>query len=522
MPVSIRKRWRLAWLVGALACAGCSTDTTTGDAGGVSVQLELADGARIDEVSYVVSRLGEELHSGTIHTASPGSTASIEIYGLAEAMGYMIQMTATATDGTSCSGSAVFNIFAGQVTTVAVMLNCKRPQELGGVRVNGKINFCAGLPWVEVSPLQTSIGNQIGVYARGADVEGDPIEYRWTATSGSFDDPAAAMTKYTCEEVGEHTITVAVSDDGFEYCDCSWDVDVTCVEDGGGTGGTGGAGGAGGAGGEGGAGGDGGTGGAGGEGGAGGAGGMGGAGGEGGAGGVGGAGGTGGAGGCIPDGGAQFAGPAINRPCGEVSCGAMEVCVDGACQASALVFVSSTISDAALGGPRGADMTCADLAQAAGLGGYWFSWTSDSCTSPEQRFERSAVAYRLVDGTQVSSSWNRMTMNPPPPGEGYLSNVINIDENGEIPATVLECSGSVNPPQGCFVWTNTNVEGHVDALADNNGCLGLTTNNSVYGPSTAGKITSLSQGWTDGVFWTCGTNNLRIYCFEQSSANPSP
>ncbi|MFZ1862593.1 MAG: hypothetical protein WAU39_00105, partial [Polyangiales bacterium] len=253
-----------------------------------------------------------------------------------------------------------------------------------------------------------------------------------------------------------------------------------------------------------------------------GAGGTGGSGGTGGTGGSGGTGGTGGTGECVPDGGAQSAGPAINRPCGEVSCGAMEVCVDGACEAAALVFVSSTVSDAALGGPRGADMTCADLAQAAGLGGHWMSWTSDPCTSPFKRFEKSTLPYRLLDGTEVSTSWSRLTIDPPPSGQGYLDHVINIDENGDIPATTLECSGSVNPPQGCFVWTNTNVEGQVAALANNNGCLGLTTNNSVFGPSTAGKITSISRGWTDGAFWTCGTNNLRIYCVEQSLADPIP
>ena len=80
-------------------------------------------------------------------------------------------------------------------------------------------------------------------------------------------------------------------------------------------------------------------------------------------------------------------------------------CVDGVSKASALVFLSSTKSDAALGGPRGADQTCVDLARAAGLGGYWFSWTSDACTSPSQRFEQSTLPYRMVDGTEISPSW---------------------------------------------------------------------------------------------------------------------
>ena len=132
-------------------------------------------------------------------------------------------------------------------------------------------------------------------------------------------------------------------------------------------------------------------------------------------GGTGGMGGMGGSGGgiCIPDGGAQWAGEAMNRSCGEASCGEMEACVEGACEPAALVFVSSTVSDAALGGPRGADGTCADLAQAAGLGGYWFSWTSDPCTSPSRRFEESTLPYRMADGTEISASWDRMTMVPP-------------------------------------------------------------------------------------------------------------
>ncbi|MDH4335379.1 MAG: hypothetical protein OEW24_09040 [Chloroflexota bacterium] len=568
MPVSIRTRWLISCLLGALSFAGCVADTTTNGVGGVTVELQLADGTPIDVVSYVVTGNGMAPMSGTINTSGPGSTASVEIYGLPQGMGYVIAMTATAGE-TSCSGSAVFNVFVGQVTDVAVMLSCKPPQDLGGVRVNGKFNFCPNLPKVVVSPLQTSIGNQIDVLAQAADIEGDPIAYRWTGTGGSFADPTAPVTTFTCEQLGEQTITITVSDDGFVYCDCSWTVDVTCVDGqggggsggaggtageggtggtageggtggmagAGGTGGMAGAGGTGGMAGEGGAGGTagaGGTGGMAGEGGtggmagAGGTGGMAGAGGMGGAGGMAGMGGEGGMGGsggaiCIPDGGAQSAGPAMSRFCGEVPCAEMEVCVDQACVPSALVFVSSATSDAALGGPRGADMTCAALAEAAGLGGYWMSWTSDPCTSPFKRFEKSELPYRLLDGTQISSSWDRLTMDPPPPGQAYIDSVIDTNEAGQlIDPTSLCTTPATDPAPGCFVWTNTNVEGRVAALANNNGCLGLTTNDSAFAPSTVGKITSVSRGWTDGSFRTCGIDNLRLYCFEQSVADPIP
>ena len=556
MPTCIHTRCLVGWLFGALAFAGCASDTS--NTGELSIELELADGTQIDEVDYSITGNGMDPMVGSINTGSPGSTASVEIYGIPPGQDYTVMLTATSVDGeTSCSGSGNFDIAVGVVTEVAVMLNCKLGQEFGGVRVNGKFNFCADLPLVVVSPLQTSVGNEIDVLAVAEDVDGDPIEYRWTGTGGSFANPSLPKTTYTCEEVGDQTITITVSDDGFVYCDCSWTVDVTCVDGGGGggTGGVGGIGGEGGTGGTAGAGGQGGVGGgagtggtAGAGGGTGGQGGMGGGGGTGGQGGMAGAGGTGGQGGmagaggmggaggaggmagaggtgggiCIPDGGAQWAGAAVNRICGETTCGEMQVCVDQVCVASALVFVSSTKSDAALGGPRGADMICAELAESAGLGGYWMSWTSDPCTSPFKRFEKSTVPYRMIDGTEISSSWDRMTMDPPPPGMGYVSAPIDMNEYGEIPATPQECGSSVNPEQGCFVWTNTNVEGRVAALANNNGCLGLTTNNSVFAPSTAGKITSVSRGWTDGASWNCGIDNLRLYCFEQSVADPVP
>ncbi|MBW2685446.1 MAG: hypothetical protein JRE19_05945, partial [Deltaproteobacteria bacterium] len=244
MPIWTRTCWLIGWLIGALAFAGCAGDTSnTGD---LTIQLELTDGTQIDEVSYAVSGNGMEPMVGTINTSSPGSTASFEMYGIPAGEGYTIMMTATSVDGeTSCSGSAQFDVAVGVVTEVAVMLNCKPGEEFGGVRVNGKFNYCTDLLKVVVAPLQTSVGNQIDVYARAADIEDDPIEYLWTGTGGSFANPTSPLTTYTCEEVGDQTITITVSDDGFEYCNCNWTVDIKCV-DGSGGGGMGGEGGMGG------------------------------------------------------------------------------------------------------------------------------------------------------------------------------------------------------------------------------------------------------------------------------------
>ena len=108
----------------------------------------------------------------------------------------------------------------------------------------------------------------------------------------------------------------------------------------------------------------------------------------------------------------------------------------------------------------------------------------------------------------------------PPAGMTYLGMPIDLDEYGDLVATPAQCNSTSNP---CSVWTNTNVAGDVAALGNNNGCLGLTTNNSAFSGSTTGKITSVSRGWTDGGGTrTCGTDNLRLYCFEQSAADPIP
>ena len=256
--------WILCCLVAAVGVAGCTTDTTSPEASGsLNLNLELAPGVVINEVDYEISGNGIEAIGGAINTSAPGATASVEVFGLPPGEDYLVEMEATSEDREiTCRGSAEFDVTIGVSTDVMVMLNCKLPARFGGVRVNGKFNICAELHQVVVSPLQTSVGNDIDLSAEGMDVEDDDIKYLWSNAGGTIGDPNAASTTYTCTEAGEHQITITISDDDFEFCMDDWTVPVTCVGDDGGTGGSGGAGGmagAGGAGGEGGAGGAGGA-----------------------------------------------------------------------------------------------------------------------------------------------------------------------------------------------------------------------------------------------------------------------
>ena len=458
-------------IVGLLLFVGYSS--ATGLPGSLALDLALEGGADIDRVDWQITGNGMAPMQGT-ETSAPSSTFSINVVGIPPGDSYVVELSATSDDGkTTCQGPATFSVTEGQVTQVHVMLKCETALQGGLLQTQALNGTCPYLTSVVVSPLQTSVGYDIDVSAAAFDDEGDPIEYLWTGTGGSFADPTAQVTAYTCQQEGGQSITITVSDDAFQFCTANWTVSVTCVG-GGGTGGTGGTG-------------------------------------------------TGGTGGtvCIPDGGAQSAGPVTNRPCGPRSCNEMEACVGGTCQPAALAFVSSTTSDAALGGPRGADTTCANLAAAAGLGGYWFSWTSDSCTSPDQRFEKSTLPYRMLDGTLVSPSWSRLTMTPPPAGEPPLDNSIDIDENGSLVATRVQCGESINVEAGCNVWTHTDVEGRVVA-SGTGGCLGLTSSDSTLGSLDVGSIHSVFTGWTGDKTFTCGLDHARIYCFEQSTADPIP
>ena len=257
-------------LVLTLTAFGCSSSDGTGEVdpclSALRINLDV-DGATIDEVDYLISGNSMEPRAGAINTSAPGSTASVEEFGIAPGEGYLVEMVATSVDrDLICGGAAMFDVAAGLATEVDLTLHCKGAEEFGGVRVNGKINICAEITTVIVKPLQTASGYGLSVEAEASDTEGDPVEYSWTATGGSFDDPAARKTVFICGEPGSEVITIEVSDDAFKYCDDEWNVNVTCVDDNGagGAGGDSGSGGSNGGGGAGGSGGDNGGGGAGG------------------------------------------------------------------------------------------------------------------------------------------------------------------------------------------------------------------------------------------------------------------
>jgi hypothetical protein len=240
-----------AFLVAGAFLVSCASSTTSeeGSTGSLALTLELANGETVDRVEYVITRGGMEPMDGFIDTSAPGATASVEVFGLEPGDGYRITMTAEANNEvTRCTGATDFAVEAGVSTEIMVVLKCKSPPRLGGVRVNGKFNICAELTKMVAAPLQTSVGNSVDLSAAGEDAEDDDIVIRWTSEGGDLGQGEGDLNEFTCTEEGEASVTAEVSDDGFDHCVSGWTIAITCVGDGGGTGGTGGgAGGAGGA-----------------------------------------------------------------------------------------------------------------------------------------------------------------------------------------------------------------------------------------------------------------------------------
>src|SRR5207245_9449153 len=101
------------------------------------------------------------------------------------------------------------------------------------------------------------------------------------------------------------------------------------------------------------------------------------------------------------------------------------LCVANQCVATRRAFITSSAFTADFGGAGAGDTACQNLANAAGLGGTWMAWVSDSNSSPSARFSRATVPYRLLDGTRVAASYAALA-------SGTLEHGIDRDQRGTV------------------------------------------------------------------------------------------
>jgi hypothetical protein len=223
---------------GFVACSGTDSKVAgvAGDAvGTVQLGLQAAPGINLGAVGYVINGAGGVSRAGSIDV-SQSATISALVSGLPAAIGYLVSLTATSVDGgTSCAGSASFDVQARITTAVMVHLTCHESPRTGSVAVSGTLNICPVVDGVSATPSEVVVGYPVAlaVSAHDADHGPSPLSYHWTVSTGTLDDPAAASPTFTCLYPGPATITVAVSDgDPVASCADSATLTIACTASG--------------------------------------------------------------------------------------------------------------------------------------------------------------------------------------------------------------------------------------------------------------------------------------------------
>jgi len=218
-----------AFIVGS--CGAERSTSTTNNAGLGSVDIALVQGGvTLTTVNYSISGPNSFSKTGTINVASSNTISAI-IGGLPAGNGFTISLTATGTDGSNCGGSAPFNVTAGAVTAVSVVLDCHQPANTGSVSVNGTVNVCPNLQGISASPAEVAVGSSLSLSATAVDPDNgpSPLTYSWTTSSGTLTGANTASPSLECLTTGPATVSVTVSDgDPLASCAAQGSVQVTC------------------------------------------------------------------------------------------------------------------------------------------------------------------------------------------------------------------------------------------------------------------------------------------------------
>jgi hypothetical protein len=189
--------------------SGCSTEVADQAMGTVNMELQIAPGVTINTVNWSINNAT----SGFTRTGSVNvrfsNVISFQVGAIPAGTGYTITLTATSADGAfSCTGSASFSVTGGATTPVSLTLRCSTaPGGQGTIVVVGTTQVCANLDSLGASPLETAVNTSISLSATGS-AGNLPVGFLWTATAGTFDNPASATPTFTCPSTpGTVTIT---------------------------------------------------------------------------------------------------------------------------------------------------------------------------------------------------------------------------------------------------------------------------------------------------------------------------
>ena len=159
-----------------------------------------------------------------------------------------------------------------------------------------------------------------------------------------------------------------------------------------------------------------------------------------------------------------------------------------------IVFVTSSVYGAYLGGIAGADAKCQLAAGSVGLPGTFRAWLSTDLDAARDRLTHAAGPYSLVNGTVVATSWTQLT-------SGTLMHAIDRTELAGPPLAGTACGGAA-------VWTGTDIGGN-HYTGYNCTAWTLTSGSVVVGLATSG-----ANAWTASCTGMC-SGTAALYCLAQ-------
>jgi hypothetical protein len=228
-------RLKLAACFCVLAVLGCNTDSQP-DSPALSARFEISE-ADIARVEWQVSGGGlvDPIAGLAEVIVGPPLSVAVTIMDLPVATGYGIVIIAYDAANTNiCRGSASFDIVEGVTTSLPIVATCSisstLPSGTVGIDLTFQDNICPVINQINVVPQTIAVGQTAQVSINANDPEGATLTYDWTSLAGTFANPAAATTTYTCTQALDHNVSALVSD-GDAFCNQSRLLNVTCVPD---------------------------------------------------------------------------------------------------------------------------------------------------------------------------------------------------------------------------------------------------------------------------------------------------
>jgi hypothetical protein len=223
LRLSLRKHAGIVSVLLAVATSACD-DTSNAPASATQVALALPGGWSVLEVAWVVQGAdGSTVASGAQDVGVQQDTLSLG-FVLPAGQGDILYLSALTASGDTCSGtSAPFNVIPGVPGDISVAMSCQTTDSVQSdcpaVLVQGPTPPAAAVPYGTVSLAVTA-----------SDPEGTAVpSFTWVATGGTFSDPSAGSTLYTCSTAGTQTISLTVTDQVPSGCSTTFLLPVTCL-----------------------------------------------------------------------------------------------------------------------------------------------------------------------------------------------------------------------------------------------------------------------------------------------------